>query len=520
MDIRKNNYLLPFLVLLAGALHGYLFLAGYRLSADDVAYHLYAMQGFQESWGFIKSAAIGQGRVVHFPDLVTSLVGAYFADEYLFRVFYVSLFFSNFVLAGLYFKKLSGVDAIWFIALVLFSFHPLDYFHLSPTAYPFKISFPVFLILVSRIALLNLRARTHEGTHRLENYWLALSFVATMFSEYAFCFALSLICVEFIGRVIAARTTQAGGWVLGVWHVMRGQYFLKDLFSIVLFLAAYLGFRLFYPSAYEGNQLPAEFHSHAFLKTLVGHIYGGTTFSSMSRHHAFYPGYLKGLDVRGWLLISLMFFATFLSAVMALNLVIKEKASHLKAQVHYLIAAGMALLCALFVTVPVAITTKYQSWCRSIHVDSCVFLDSSLSYLGFGIFLAAIVMAFAHSLVALRIPQKWVVSFASLVIAFGASVSHLNNLRMEEDMHKYVSGWEHAKELACMPGNLLREASTPLADIVEPNRRISFHPGFDPNWYWFAYIANRKNRRDCGNTSPTASDRSKEEIGTASSQSR
>jgi hypothetical protein len=520
MDIRKRYYLLPFFVLLVGTLHGYLFLAGYRLSADDVAYHLYAMQGVHESWQFIKSAAIGQGRVVHFPDLITSLVGAYFADEYVFRAFYISLFFSNFVLAGLYFKKLSGINAVWFIALVLFSFHPLDYFHLSPTAYPFKISFPVFLILVSRIALLNLREGVHEGGHRHEKYWLALSFAATMFSEYAFCFALSLICVEFIGRVIARKTTLAGGWVRSAWHVTRGQYFLKDLFSIALFLATYIGFRLFFPSAYEGNQLPAEFHLHAFLKTLVGHIYGGTTFSSMSRHQASYPGYLKSLDVRGWLLISLMFTATFVSAVMALNLVIKEKASHLKAQVHYLIAAGMALLCALFVTAPVAVTTKYQSWCRDIHVDSCVFLDSSLSYLGFGIFLAAIVMAFAHSLLALRIPQKWVVLLASLVIALGASVSHFNNLRMEENMHKYVSGWERANEIACMPGNILRESSMPLANIVEPDRRISFHPGFDPNWYWFAYILNRKSRQECSNTSATPSDRPKVEVGKASSPPR
>lgn len=501
MDVHKQS-LLPFLVLLVGALHGCLFLAGYRLSADDVAYHLYAMEGVSDSWQFVKSAAIGQGRIVHFPDLVTSLIGAYFADEYLFRVFYVSLFFSNFVLVGYYFTRLSGTNAGWFATLILFSFHPLDYFHLSPNAYPFKISFPVFLLLVSRIALIKIRGGKREGVGRHENYWIALSFAAMMFSEYAFSFACSLIFAEFIARLIARRAQEVS-WIDSAWRSVREQYFLKDLCSIVLFLSIYIAFRQIFPSAYEGNQLPTKFELHSFLKTLVGHIYGGTTFSSWSRYHALNTSYLKSLDIRGWLLVSLMFCGTFVSAGMALNAVVKEKAPS-KAQVRYSVAAGVALLSALLVTAPVAITTKYQGWCK--RVDSCAFLDSSLSYLGFGIFLAALLIAFAHSLLALRIPQKWIVGFASLAVAFGASFSHLNNLRMEADMRRYVSGWERAKKMVCKPDKVLLEFAPTISTIVEPSRRISFHPWFETSRYWLTYIADQKNGRGCTDTSATLSD--------------
>jgi len=501
MDIRKN-YLLPFFVLLGGLLHGHLFLAGYRLSADDIAYHLYAMSGVEDSWLFIKSAAIGQGRVVHFPDLITSLIGAYFADAYLFRVFYVSLFFSNFILAGFYLKKLSGTNFGWFATLILFSFHPLDYFHLSPNAYPFKISFPVFLILVSRIALLNERSGIRGRVRHRENGWIALSFAGMMFSEYVFSFASSLICIELITRIIGSKTP-AEGWIASTWRAIRGRYFLKDLVSILLFLGIYIAFRMSFPSAYEGNQLPAKLELHSFFKTLVGHIYGGTTFSSLKRYHALNWQYLKTLDVHGWILISLMFFVIFVAAAMAITTTLKENLRK-NAQAHYLIVAGMALLSSLFVTAPVAITTKYQSWCTDIN--ACVFLDCSLSYLGAGIFLAAMLLVLVFGLVALRAPDKLVIYGVGFVIALVASLSHLNNLRLEADMSRHVSGWERARKIACMPEKLLHKSMASLSNIVDPDHRIGFHPGFDANRYWLVYIANRKNNVDCNDVGVTLSD--------------
>jgi hypothetical protein len=131
------------------------FLNGYRLTADDIEFHYYFMSGFNASWDFIKNTSIVQGRIVHFVDLPFSILGANYADNYLFRLFYTVLYFFNFILIGiwgslLYCNKVSK-NIVLYVTLILVSFHPLDFFHLAPNAYPFHVTLPLFFILVGRI---------------------------------------------------------------------------------------------------------------------------------------------------------------------------------------------------------------------------------------------------------------------------------------------------------------------------------------------------------------------------------
>ena len=96
--IFKNWPWLQLIVLLIATIHGYFFIGGYRLTADDVSYHLIAMNGIKSSMIFIQDIAISQGRIVQFPDIATSLIGSFYADYIFFRAFYVILYLLNFFL--------------------------------------------------------------------------------------------------------------------------------------------------------------------------------------------------------------------------------------------------------------------------------------------------------------------------------------------------------------------------------------------------------------------------------------
>ena len=195
----KKIFLL--LILLALFLmQGAPFLKGYRLTADDVFFHQLMFDGWSVAWSEIKRISFGQGRISHFIDLPLALVGDYFADSYWFRVFYTSLYFSNFILLGSYASLILFnrflYHAVALIALILISLHPLDYYHLAPTAYPFHISAPVFLILISRINIFILRGSTSSKSSDYESGWLAVCFVGMLLNEKGFLFGFAIIFIE------------------------------------------------------------------------------------------------------------------------------------------------------------------------------------------------------------------------------------------------------------------------------------------------------------------------------------
>lgn len=493
------GFLFVVLLLIQGAP----FLSGYRLTADDVAFHQFLMDGWSDSWAFIRQAAIQQGRIVHFFDLPFSLLGSYYADNLYFRFFYTSLYFGNFLLVGLYASVLVcsryAFRPALFLALVLISFHPLDYFHLAPTAYPFHVSLPVFLIVLSRIGLWRLRVDDQSKVNAKEVAWLSLCFMGMIFSEYGFLVGVSLMFTETLVRTFRTRYAR-NGFSGSFLYWLRHQYTLKDFFIVALFLALYFGFRLIYPSTYDGNQVSTDFQIGLFLKTLFGHIYGGTSIASFVRYDKLIVENLRNLDLINWLVIFVVFIGTFLVGNFCLRGVRRKDESYWPVS-GFLIMALIGFLCAIIVTVPVALTGKYQSWCG--NVNSCIFLDSRISYLGVGAFITAFMALTVHLFARLRV-SSYITVAVSLFLAFVASFSYVNNQRVEMDMKEFVSAWERAKHLACVPEPTLRGVD--ISSIVDPLRRVSYHSGFDVNYYWSKYLKDQRLKRNCEGRSYSLAD--------------
>lgn len=461
------------------------FLDGYRLTADDVAFHYYSMSGWEASWEFIKGASIGQGRIVHFVDLPFSLLGSHYADNYLFRVFYTLLYFFNFLLIGvwasLFYSSALSKNIVFFVAVVLISFHPLDYFHLAPNAYPFHVSLPIFIILTARVGLWYLRRDAIVQSSKREYLLLFLFFGGLIFSEYGFLFGASLVSAEYLFRVVRLSSDGVNIWRAFI-LCLRHKYFLRDASALLVFLALYLGFRLAFPSAYDGNKISSDLDFVLFAKTFIGHIYGGTSIASFVRYDALLLDQIRNLGLKDASLILFIFISTFYVSKHCLNEFLLSD----KPWVSNKIAIAVSgLLIAIFITTPVALTAKYQGWCTDI--SSCIFLDSRVSYLGVGLFVSFLVFA---GLIVRRSFGSRIIIILSLFIAGVGAFSFLNNKRIALDMGDYSSAWDRAKLIACVTdSNLL---SIPVPRIVDPRMRLSYHPSFDVENYWLKYLDEHK----------------------------
>jgi hypothetical protein len=504
---KKNNTSKAFNGLIAPGIIGaltliqvLLFLTGYRLTADDVLFHKVMMQGWEASWDFIKETAIGQGRIVHFVDLPFTLIGSYYADSICFRFFYTGLYFSNFFLAGMYVERLLKVKIKYLVILVLLSFHPLDYFHLAPNAYPFRISLPLFLILISRIQLLDIRSRdrAHHSTREKTNefLYLCLGFSGMMFSEYGFLAGFALMVTEAsIHNNRVFKTNNALYKKINI--LIKKKDVRNDLCLILLFLIIYTVFGLAYPSYYSGNKISSEIQIFQIVKTLFGHIYGGTSLSAFFRYSKEIAVFVLTMGTGQMVLSFLVFSGTFFLVIRVLTRMLNNPNLPMlkKASVPVIL---YGLFFSFIVTIPLALTQKYQNWC--VDINACLFLDSRLSYFGFAVFVSGTLLyVLTRSFLLFK---ETIVIFFALIISIFSVFTHINNVRIEKDMKKYVASWERAKIIS----DCAAEQDFPgfeYTHMIDPYGRISFHPGFNVENYWALYIQDLKSRNnsDCTDNS-------------------
>jgi len=491
-----NNVITPGIIGALTIIQVLLFLTGYRLTADDVLFHKVMMQGWEASWNFIKETAIGQGRIVHFVDLPFTLAGSYYADNIYFRTFYTGLYFSNFLLAGMYVERLVKVKITYLVILILLSFHPLDYFHLAPNAYPFRISLPLFLILISRIKLVDIRSSdgaNHSPLSKIKEFlYLCLCFSGMSFSEYGFLVGFALILTEAsINSKSVCKTNNA--LYKKIKNLILKREIRNDLCLILLFFIIYIGFGLIYPSYYAGNKISNDVQIFQIGKTLFGHIYGGTSFSSFFRYSKEIAAFFFTLGNGEMVLSFLVFSGTCFLAIRVLTQIVNNTNLPMlqKASVP-LIFYG--LFFSFIVTIPVALTQKYQSWCVNVH--ACLFLDSRLSFFGFAVFASGVLLYVLTR--GFLLFKKKIILFLALILSVFSAFTHINNLRIEKDMKNYVAGWDRARVISnCAAEEAL--LGFEYKHIIDPYGRISFHPGFNIENYWALYIQDLKSRNnsDC-----------------------
>lgn len=466
------------LVLLYLVVQGLPFLEGFRTTPDDVAYHAITMGGERHFWAFVHHAAQSQGRIVHYLDVPVTLLAAYFAEDTGFRIFYTAFHFLTLALFAHFVALLSRRSIGVLMLIVLVSFQPLDYFHLPPNAYPFHVSLPVFLILCSRIGLLRQRRQGMPDSWR-SLPWQLPAFVGVMFGEGAFLFFAAVVVMELLveQHPVAAAAPDRG--MRGSLAAMARTYGAEVLVGL-LFLVLYLSYRTLHPSTYAGNQLPASLDLGAFGKTLAGHVYGGTSLAALVRNATRLVEVLPTLGPWVWGCAS--FILVGVTALWWRQGGQPRPVDPRAVRWSWLLLAALAG--AVLVTAPVALVSRFQRWCSSIH--SCVFHDSRLSYYFTGLALVIVLVVLSDGL--RRRGRAGTVARAGLALALGAmaALTYLNNVERSLDMRDYAAGWRRARVVACLGTDDL--SASELAALIDPRRRLTMHPTYDRDIYWPQYL--------------------------------
>ena len=340
---------------------------------------------------------------------------------------------------------------------------------MPPNAYRLQNTIPFLAILSSRMWLFRLADCGVGNWHTPLTTICYLVFALGMcFSEYSIVFGTALLLTEYLARLLQSVPTH--GYANGFAVLVRLRAFRLDALAVAAVVSAYLVFRWSNPSHYDGNSPDGILQIGRMLHTATGHIVSGTVFGQM----------VPGLLPLGRVATLASIAAGALAAFCAYRF-IPMMGSLSRGWSVLAIAAGAAL----YVVMPVAMTSKQQSWC--IDRDACGFLDSRVSYFWVGLATLAIVSLLMQVFRNHR-SSALVLGIISVSIGVLSSFNYANNVRQAERMAVISLAWDRARTLACLPERI-PQSDDALKKLIDPDSAVMFHPWVSQPSYWKRHVA-------------------------------
>jgi len=451
-------------------LQGILFLPGYRLTPDQLTSHYIAMQGFDAVIAHTLQAAYSSGRICLFFHPLFCYAEL-LSDYFIVRLFFVSMYFFLFVVFAAYWSKLIKADVFVLMLLLFVSLQILDYNNLPPNSYNIAFTLPLLLLLCSRYAVLKL----DDGLCRASNVWLlALSlalFVSYLAADYVFIFGVSMLLLEYL----LAFARSEGGAAARINALVRRKKTLFDLLPLVLAGLCYFVWRRLFPPQYDGTTLAGHFNPLLVFKTALAHVLGGFSPARgdlygmpLSVEHLS-PGYV------------------FLSACVFLCSALLAAASiyQLRGLARGRIVVAGSLFLAFFVTLPLALTPKYQQ----LQLEKLpAYIDSRFAYF-WGVAAVAGLLCLAGSLLGEGKRRIALSAAFGLLVGTASAFSYYHNVDMCQVMLDNVAVWDGARRIATASDASGSARDGRLASRIDPLSLVPGHPGFDMESYWREYLS-------------------------------
>lgn len=476
---RAKDHLSWGLVLVLAGAQVQHFTAGFRLTADDVLFHFWALQGLPELLNQTWAVAVDQGRIGHLAIVPMNAIADYLSDSYIIRLIIVLSYFSSFMLFSIYISSVTRSRISLPLLLTLVTLHPLAYYHLPPTSYPLHLSVALFFVLVCRLSVWHLRWRPGGRSRAIfpEVMFGLLLAVCMTTSEYMFVVGTALMAVEWSATYFWRRSEgNLNGCSVAKGIILDGRLGI-DALAAAVSLIAYVSFRLIHPSEYTGNSADGLKNIEAFSSTLIKHVYAGTPLP-------YIRGAIFNSPSEQWLLAACFSIATFVVALASLKSLRKLRAPWFVALASMMFAA--------YVTAPIAAGARFQEWCMG--TVQCAYLDSRLSYFGVALATVAGVAALTRSFSG-RL-NAVLTAIVCAALAGLAGLTYIQNWNRAEDMRDLVSAWERASKMACEREAALVDDTSLLA-FIDPQDRVPRHPDFPIARYWRLYMADRNAAFSC-----------------------
>lgn len=448
---------------------------GFRLTADDAMFLQFLWHGWDRIWAEAEAVAQFSGRIGHYAMTPLNTLGAWVSGFTSGRLLILLSYYCVLVLFAHYLGRLltgnSAFSVSAFIVLVLLALHPLAYEHMPPNAYPLQNTLPFLIVLAARLALM----RWPSG------HWLAQLVaygsmaVAMLVSEFVFLFATALMAADHLANMAWPQKGERQVRFLGL-QVRTGKL-LADALVVVVVLVIYVGFRLQFPSSYEGNDPSGLANTTRFFTTSMWHLSAGTMFHRL-------PGVdFFAVTASAWFASGLVALTTGCCAWVLLRRIPVLSA---RAAITVLVCTGLLML---YIAAPLAATARQQEWCLEMQV--CGYLDSRVAFPGFGIL--------AYALVCLLVvwfkESVRLAFFAMLALGLGlvGGVNHAANSLVANDMRARVAPWGKAEAVACSvthgEGNGLgRWLSQAQMASVDSGRFVPMHADMNRRVYWLEYM--------------------------------
>lgn len=451
------------------------YLAGYRLSGDDIWFLLVAIDAQASVADNALRIAIDQGRIGQLLMLPLNVLGAYLSGGLVWRVVFVALYVLQLLLFAVFVGEILRRDVRVFLFVLLVGLHPLAFAFMPPNAYPLQNTVPLIVILAARIVIVRTRERrlARPATVALAQAVFALGMFV---SEFAVAFGTALLLAEYFSRIDALRREEGRTAGEAFRAAFAPRHMLADGAAVLAVLLPYGLFRWWHPGSYEGNSAAGIAHPLWIAGTIVGHVRDGTAFPRLG-------GGLSAAGAADW---------SIALAAGALTAVCLYRAAGGLMRLRAPVATGVAaLLLAAWVTLPVAVSTKYQAAC--MERGACAYLDSRISYLAVTVAVAcAVAFACRHPLGRASVRQA--LAICCVLLGVMAALTAIYNAGKARDMRLLHAVWLRADELACAWPALARQEPAAIAAAVDSEGLIAITPPGSVADFWKVYVGWRAAR--------------------------
>jgi hypothetical protein len=435
MSAKNNLALILFLLV-----YSWFYLSGFRTTADEMAFHGLALDGFGAVWAETVYFVFWQGKIGHFLGVPIGLYASYLAEYSIVRLLFVIFHFISYMIFAYYVCYLFRVKYFYLLSVCFISIHPLLFSHTPPNTYPLIFSLPFSVILALRIYWIKADANTS-----IRFICGLLLVIAAIIHEYAIIFLMALLMLEWSVSIIINKE-------------FKFQKSISDLIPIIFVVGIYVGFRYFFPSSYEGNQIPrsVDFFSTAY--TLISQLWLGTIFPYLTFDRNF---------------IEVVWISAIAAVLCWITIGRLQVSSDLRNTFFMFL---ICFICTIFVMLPNASNARLQSWC--LIAKDCVYVNSRMGYyflipaLIFGLFFILKLLMFRRS-------ENIIMKILATLVAFLAVYP---DWKMEKEMRDYTRAYKDALYMHCKGFDRDRIASMLVRGP------IVFHENYDKAGYWRKYM--------------------------------
>lgn len=435
---------------------------------DDAAWRLSAGEG---NWGVVSSWAVNQGRIFAWISGSLIYVGLYFQGSDVGSILHVGAFAIFFVAAHMLLRVYANTRVALLAAALNLALFALRWEGSIVTTYPL-FSWTLGTVFVTSVYLGWRSSRENKPVLRMASY--ILLFISLNIHEgvtllFGFLAVLAVVANHFCGASECRSTREC----------LKNRAFLRQLSGtsavVVLYLASYVGWRLYFPSSYEGNQL-GSLNPLDFSGVLLSFSFTGSVFSDLLS--PYFVNYSDAISQDGmgvvykplrYLLSHSRNETALVSGIILLsvvfNLAFTARNSRVSSEWHLkgmrlaaCILIGVAI--AILPVLPVALVGKYQDHFMNLNVRSYAF--TPFCHFGWAILLATAICCMER--INQPILRNGLISTVAVCLGLLGYCATLKNDAIAADMRRETCRWMVMDQLS----DLLPALATPVKNIHAP----------------------------------------------------